>query len=136
MISGMATLLGIQLAGELAARLGQLPVSGPLLGMGALLVWLHARGEISGDLTKVCDVILANMALLFVPVGVGAMRYSDLFASNWRVIALAILVGACVTLLTTAYVARALVSWSSRRVPEAKNQGTWPKRRTRKAAWR
>jgi hypothetical protein len=27
MISGMATLLGFQLAGELAARLGQLPVS-------------------------------------------------------------------------------------------------------------
>jgi holin-like protein len=126
MISGMATLLGFQLAGELAARLGQLPVSGPLLGMGALLVWLHARGEISGDLTKVCDVILANMALLFVPVGVGAMRYSGLFAGNWYVIALAILAGACVTLLTTAYVARTLVSWSSRRVPAAKNKGTSP----------
>src|SRR5690606_14024405 len=95
MINGMATLLGFQLVGELAAWLGQLPVSGPLLGMGALLVWLHARGEISGDLTKVCDVILANMALLFVPVGVGAMRYSGLFASNWYVIALAILAGAC-----------------------------------------
>jgi holin-like protein len=126
MISGMATLLGFQLAGELAARLGQLPVSGPLFGMGALLVWLHVRGEISDDLTKVCDGILANMALLFVPVGVGAMRYSGLFAGNWYVIVLAILLGACVTLLTTAYVARALVSWSSRRVPEAKNQGTWP----------
>ena len=126
MINGMATLLGFQLVGELAAWLGQLPVSGPLLGMGALLVWLHARGEISGDLTKVCDVILANMALLFVPVGVGAMRYSGLFASNWYVIALAILAGACVTLLTTAYVARALVSWSSRRLPAAKTKGTSP----------
>ena len=87
MISGMATRLGFQLVGELVARLAQLPVSGPLIGMGALLVWLHARGEISDDLRKVCDVILANMALLFVPVGVGAILFS-LFAGNWYVIAL------------------------------------------------
>lgn len=40
MIRGMATLLGFQLAGELIARLGHLPVSGPICGMAALLAWL------------------------------------------------------------------------------------------------
>lgn len=114
MIRGIATLLGFQLAGELVARLGQLPISGPICGMAALLVWLHLKGEVDSELSKVCDGILANMALLFVPVGVGAMSYSGLFASTWPVIVLAILVGAAATLLTTALVTRALIAWTGR----------------------
>ena len=61
-------LLGFQLAGEFFARLAWLPISGP----------------IDADLAKVSDGVLANMALLFVPVGVGAMRYAGLFAGAWR----------------------------------------------------
>ena len=113
MIRGIATLLGFQLAGELVARLGHLPISGPICGMAALLVWLHLKGGVDNELGKVCDGILANMALLFVPVGVGAMSYSQLFANAWAVIALAILVGAGATLLTTAFVTRALIAWTA-----------------------
>jgi holin-like protein len=113
MIRGIATLLGFQLAGELVARLGHLPISGPICGMAALLVWLHLKGGVDNELGKVCDGILANMALLFVPVGVGAMSYSQLFENAWAVIALAILIGAGATLLTTAFVTRALIAWTS-----------------------
>jgi holin-like protein len=126
MISGVATLLCFQLAGELAVRLGHLPVSGSLFGMVALLIWLHIQGGINEDLGKVCDGILANMALLFVPVGVGAMSYSGVFASSWHVITLAILLGACVTLLTTAFAARALMAWTSRPPLEAGTRRTQP----------
>jgi holin-like protein len=115
MIRGMATLFGFQLAGEVIARLGQLPISGPICGMGLLLTWLHLKREVHSDLGKVCDGILANMAILFVPVGVGAMSFSGLFANSWPVIALAILVGAGATLLATAFVTRALIPWTGRR---------------------
>ena len=113
MIRGMATVLGFQLAGELIARLGHLPVSGPICGMAALLAWLHLRGEVEMELGKVCDGILANMAILFVPVGVGAMSYSSLFASAWPVIVLAIVVGSVATLLTAAFVTRFLFAWTA-----------------------
>jgi holin-like protein len=113
MIRGMATLLGFQLAGELIARLGHLPVSGPICGMAALLAWLHLRGEVELELGKVCDGILANMAILFVPVGVGAMSYSSLFASAWPIIVLAIVVGSVATLLTAAFVTRFLTAWTA-----------------------
>ena len=113
MVKGIGILLGFQLAGELIARVGQLPISGPVCGMAALLVWLHLRGEVDSDLGKVCDGILANMALLFVPVGVGAMSYSGLFADSWPVIALAIVGGTCATLLTTAFVTRFLIAWTT-----------------------
>ena len=126
MIRGMATLLGYQLAGEFVARLGQLPISGPICGMAALLVWLHLKGEVNSDLGKVCDGILANMALLFVPVGVGAMSYSGLFAITWPVIALVILVGAGATILVTAFVTRALRVWTGRRASGLHDRGRRP----------
>lgn len=114
MIRGIATLLGFQLAGEFVARLGNLPISGPICGMAALLAWLHLKGGVDSELGKFCDGILANMALLFVPVGVGAMSHSQLLANAWAVIALAILVGAAATLLTTAFVTRALIAWTAK----------------------
>jgi holin-like protein len=115
MIRGVAILLGFQFVGEVAARLGQLPVSGPILGMAALLAWLLLKGEIDRDLGKVGDGILANMALLFVPVGVGAMSYVGVFTGAWPVIALSIVVGAGTTLLVTAFVTRAVMAWTGRR---------------------
>jgi putative effector of murein hydrolase LrgA (UPF0299 family) len=94
--------------------------------MAALLAWLHLRGEVASDLAKVSDGILANMAILFVPVGVGAMSYSGLFASSWPVIALAILVGAGATLLATAFVTRGLIAWTGRRSSELEDRGRRP----------
>ena len=126
MIKGIATLLGFQLLGEVVARLGHLPISGPICGMAALLIWLHLRGDVDSELGKVCDGILANMALLFVPVGVGAMSYAGLFASAWPVIALAILVGAGATLLATAFAARALMGLTGRRTAASDNRGRQP----------
>jgi holin-like protein len=126
MIRGMATLLAFQLAGELAARLGHVPISGPICGMAALLAWLHLKGEVESEFAKVCDGILANMAILFVPVGVGAMSFSGLFASAWPVIALAIVVGGVATLLTTAFVTRTLIAWTERAVSQVEDQGRRP----------
>jgi holin-like protein len=83
--------------------------------MAALLAWLLLKGEIDADLDKVGDGILGNMALLFVPVGVGAMSYAGLFAGAWPVIALSIVVGVGATLLVTAFVTRAVMAWTSRR---------------------
>ena len=123
MIRGIAFLLCFQLAGEIAARIGHLPISGPICGMAALLVWLHLKGTIDADLDKVCDGMLANMALLFVPVGVGAMSYSGLFARTWPVIAFAIVVGAVAGLLATAFVTRAVTAWT--RPPRLRAEAQW-----------
>jgi holin-like protein len=122
----MATLLGFQLLGEIVARLTHLPVSGPICGMAALLIWLHLKGGVDGELDRVCDAILANMPLLFVPVGVGAMSYAGLFASAWPVIGLAILVGAAATLLATAFAVRAMMAWTGRGTAEPDNRGRQP----------
>ena len=126
MIKGVAALLGFQLVGEILARLGQLPISGPICGMAAFLICLHLHGKVGDDLGKVCDGILANMALLFVPVGVGVMNYSSLFATKWPIITLAIVMGASATLLTTVFITRALTTWTARHAPGIRSSERWP----------
>ena len=111
MIRGMAILLGFQLAGEFFTRLA-LPISGPICGMAALLMWLLIKSDIDADLAKVSDGVFANMALLFVPVGVGTMSYADLFAGAWPVITVAFLAGAVATLVTSAFVTRIVFAWT------------------------
>ena len=108
MLKGMAILMTFQLAGELFAVGFRLPVSGPIIGMALLLLWMQSSGRIDISVASASDMLLANMAVLFVPVGVGAMVHGELFRHHWLLIAFAVLVGTVVTIATTALVAKFL----------------------------
>ena len=100
MIAGFALLLGLQLVGEVASRGLGLPVPGPVLGMALLVAglaaWAKARGpdptRPEAPLGRVADGLLANLAILFVPAGVGVVQYLDLLTAQGPAI-LATLVG-------------------------------------------
>jgi holin-like protein len=105
-LKGIALLLGFQAAGELARWLLNLPISGAVCGMALLLLWLVIRGKAPEDLTRVTDGLLANMPILFVPVGAGAIVYIDVFQQHWPAIALGVLAGTAITLTATAMAVR------------------------------
>ena len=106
MLKGIALLLGFQAAGELARWLLNLSISGAVCGMAFLLLWLVIRGQAPEDLTRVTDGLLANMPILFVPVGAGAIVYIDAFQQHWPTIVLGVLAGTAVTLVATALAVR------------------------------
>jgi holin-like protein len=108
MIIGMAILIAFQVTGELLAVGFRLPVSGPIIGMAMLLLWMQGSGRIDTSVASASDALLANMAVLFVPVGVGAMVYGEVFRRHWLLIAIAVVVGTVVTIATTALVAKFL----------------------------
>jgi holin-like protein len=108
MLKGMAGLLVFQVAGEVFAAAFRLPVSGPIIGMALLLLWLQARGRIDDGLASAADGLLANMAVLFVPVGVGAMAHHELFRQHWLFVVVALTVGLVTTIVTTALAAKLL----------------------------
>lgn len=116
MLKGLALLLGFQLAGELLVASFRIPVSGPIVGMALLLIWLQGRGSVDDGLGSAADSLLSNMAVLFVPVGVGAMAYPELFREHWLFILVAVTVGAAVTITATALTARCLSKSRSRAV--------------------
>ena len=104
MLKGVAWLLGFQGIGELVSTLLRLPVSGAVCGMTLLLVSLICRGEVPDELLRVTDVLLANMPILFVPVGAGLIAYMDLFQRHWLVVVIGVAGGTFVTLGATALV--------------------------------
>jgi holin-like protein len=116
MLNGFSALLAVQLLGELLVRALSLPVSGPICGMALLVCWLAAYGPASETTSKnlsvAADAILPNMAMLFVPVGVGVMAHWPLLAVDWFPLAAALAASSMLTLFVTAWT----YQWADRQI--------------------
>lgn len=109
MIRGFAVLLSCQLLGELVARWFSWPVPGNVLGMALLLVALILGVVRIEWVLEAAELLLTNMALLFVPVGVGVMLYFDLIAREWLPILAATVLSTFVVLAATGHVTQRLM---------------------------
>lgn len=110
MIRGITLLLACQLVGEVAARGLVLPVPGPVLGLLLLLVVLIVAERVGRvtrenlaetEIGRVSDGLLTNLAVLFVPAGVGVVQYLGLVGRHGLGLGLALVGSALVTLLVT-----------------------------------
>lgn len=118
MIPALTLLLACQLAGEALARFFGWPLPGPVLGLVLLFAGLLLRDRLSANapadpaaiettpLGVVAGVILANLSLLFVPVGVGIVRHAGTMVAHGPGLILALVVSTAVTLAVTALVFR------------------------------
>jgi putative effector of murein hydrolase LrgA (UPF0299 family) len=109
-LHGLAWLLACQTAGELLSRGWGLPVPGPVVGMGLLVLalrWASVRASVEGA----ARFLLAHLSLLFVPVGVGVMVHLGLLQDHgWRVLVV-LVASTWIGLAVTALVLR----WTWRR---------------------
>ncbi len=91
MLGGLAVLLLFLLIGEAVAALG-VGLPGSVIGM-LLLTAALALGIVRVEwVRRSCDVLLDNLAFLFVPPGVGVMLHFDLIGRSWPAIAVAVVV--------------------------------------------
>lgn len=108
MVRGLTLLLLFQLCGEFISRSLALPIPGNVMGMGLLLVAL-ATGLVKLKwLEEAAELLLANLALLFVPAGVGVMVYGDLIAAEWLPISVATVLSTFVVMAVTGRLAQHL----------------------------
>jgi holin-like protein len=108
MIKGLAILLVFQSVGELASRLLQGAMPGPVLGLILLLVFLVANKDISVSIATAADGLLAHLSIFFIPAAVGVMLYASTLAETGAAWVLAILLSTVAAITTTAVVLRAL----------------------------
>lgn len=108
MASYITLLLACQLFGEIAVRLAGVPVPGPVVGMVALFAGLVARGRVPEGLDGVARGLLSNLALLFVPAGLGVMLHLPLIVQEWLPISAALVGSTAVTIAVTGLVVKAL----------------------------
>ena len=104
MIGAFTWLLVFQLAGEIVAQALGLPVPGPVLGMAFLFCALVWRGSVPVALTDATNMILKNLALLFIPAGVGVMVHVARLRDEWLAITLALVVSTLTAIVVTAWV--------------------------------
>ncbi len=109
MIGAIFLLLACQLTGEVVVRTADLPVPGPVLGMVFLFIWLCIRKTVSENTETVSNALLGNMSLLFVPAGVGVIRYTEQIQNEALAILVSIVAGTVITIVIVAKVAQALM---------------------------
>jgi holin-like protein len=108
-LDSLTLLLLAQLLGEVIVRAVNVAIPGPVLGALLLAAFLAWRG-ISPALHETSQTLLRNLALLFVPAGVGIIREAGVLADYWLALSLALVVS---TVLTMA-VAALVFDWASR----------------------
>lgn len=104
MIWAIAALLTCQLVGEVIARGAGLPVPGPVIGLGLLLVALAIRRNAPKPLEALADGLLRHLSLLFVPAGVGVMVHFARIEADWPTMAATLIISTAVTLAVTVLV--------------------------------
>lgn len=109
MLKALTILLVFQLAGETLAMLFNLPVPGPVIGMGLLFAALALHRKPSRELRETAQTLLQHLSLLFVPAGVGVMLHFRRIADEWLPIAIALVVSTFAAISVTALVLRALL---------------------------
>jgi holin-like protein len=97
-------LIAFQFVGEALARLGGVPVPGPVIGLALLAVAATATPALFAEVEGTADLILRHLSLLFVPAGVGVLQHLDLFRRELLPLAAVLVLSTVATLLVTALV--------------------------------
>ncbi len=104
MLPAFALLLVFLVFGEALSRFTGIPVPGAVLGMMFLLLAFLLRENLVDAIRPTASVLLANLALLFVPAGVGIIEHGELFLHEG--------IGILVTLLASTVIAMLATAWT------------------------
>lgn len=103
MIGALATLLVLQLAGEVLVRVLALPLPGPVLGMLLLFAALAFRKQAPRQLAVTARTILRHLSLLFIPAGVGVIVHLEPVYDVWVRLLVTVIASTLLTIVVTAF---------------------------------
>ncbi len=104
MLSSATIIILCQLLGETIVLLSGMPLPGAVVGMAILFFWLVIKRGISMSLERISGVLHRNLALLFVPAGVGIINNTDFLRQWWVPFTASIVAGTVITIAVTAIV--------------------------------
>ncbi|MBC7733102.1 MAG: CidA/LrgA family protein [Bacteriovorax sp.] len=107
-LRGLALLLLLQAAGDGLTHALALPFPGPVVGLVLLLLALNWPW-IREPVAAVAELLLANLSLLFVPVGVGVITHLQLVSRYGVQLLIVIVLSTWIGMAVTAIVLRRLL---------------------------
>ncbi len=117
MLESLAVLLLCQLLGEFIVAATELPLPGPVIGMAILFIGLAIRGNVPVELLNVCNGLLAQLSLLFVPAGVGVMTHLTLLGEQWLPLSASLVMSTLLTIAVTGWLMQRLVGTEATQGP-------------------
>lgn len=119
MVVGLAVVLLCQLVGEIFAYLTHLPVPAPVVGLVLLFGFFLVRDHWqwlpfslrSEEIDKTCETLVQQMALLFVPAGVGIVQRLGILEANVLGVLAIIVVTTAFSITVTAFTFRLVSRW-------------------------
>lgn len=102
MIGSIAALLILQLIGTIIIQLTGIPLPGPVVGMLILFAYLVWRGGTPRPFERTAQGLLQNLALLFVPAGVGVLTHLHEVADQWLALSITIALSTAITMVVSA----------------------------------
>ncbi|WP_100639151.1 CidA/LrgA family protein [Marinobacter salexigens] len=114
MLRGFLILVLFFLLGEAMRVLFLLPVSGGVLGMIFMTLSLMLRGRVSEDLATASQALISVLVLLIMPGVVGVFFMASQFSGQWLAVAVALLLGTFLSVLTTLLIMKGMLRLSSR----------------------
>lgn len=106
---GFALLVIIQFISNCLVKFLHLSFPSPLLGMVILAILLYLKAIPEKFIKDICDLLLKNMSLFFIPLFVGIITYIHLFKANLLSIVATVIFTTFSTMLLTAFLVELII---------------------------
>lgn len=106
---GCLKIFGYLTIGEIVARSSGIPLPGPMIGLGLMLIDFVMSGKLDADVESIFDSISKHFTVLFVSAGAGVLAHGALIGEGILAIAIAVLAGTLATASVTAALFRFLL---------------------------
>jgi holin-like protein len=114
-IVSVGVVLALTVVGDTVAAWLAIPVPGAAIGMLMLASLFAVRGGADPASSRLFDAAAPHIPLFFIPAAVGVIASADLLARAWLPIAVAIVLGTALTLVTTGALAQLLLRGIAKR---------------------
>lgn len=99
MTKAFTQILLFWLLGETLHYFSDIPISGNVLGMLLLFIWLMIRQELADDLERASHALISQLSLLLLPGGVGLFFLGERMQGQWLPLLVAVVVGTLLSIL-------------------------------------
>lgn len=100
----VAILFIFSIAGEAIKQLAHLPIPGSIVGILLLFLALKIGWIKPEDIHDVCQFLLDNLTILFVPAGVALMNYYDAIKNVWPILLLTVIFCSIMTMVSIGWI--------------------------------
>ena len=103
MIGEFAIILAITYISSIISKYTPIPIPGPVIGILLLFILLNFKILKVENIKNATNLMLTNLAFLFLPPGVGLLKSINILANNWHKLFFVVVVTTIITLVVTGW---------------------------------